>query len=187
MASSSSAARSSPASTSVSSVASAGSESLPRSEGGYGAAGKGVPAGVGRSSTADGVRKLGSGTLEGRDGSAAGGGGGGSEGGGGREAAASAAVADSPAIDSLLALQAVEDPLFAKRKAIRRGNALLDTLDTIKADLLLGQVSEGRLNQLMVLLGQARQRNLPELDPILDDIELRARVELAKFGRFPAA
>jgi hypothetical protein len=38
----------------------------------------------------------------------------------------------------------------------------------------------------MLLIGQARERNLPELDPILDDIELRARVELAKFGRFPA-
>ena len=101
----------------------------------------------------------------------------------------SAATPTAPAagIDALLALQSVEDPLFAKKKAVRRGNALLDTLETIKADLLMGQVSEGRLNQLMALLGQARQRNLPELDPILDDIELRARVELAKFGRFPGA
>ena len=65
-------------------------------------------------------------------------------------------------------------------------DALLDTLETIKADLLLGQVSEGRLNQLMVLVTQARERNLPELDDVLDDIELRARVELAKFGRYPA-
>jgi hypothetical protein len=94
-------------------------------------------------------------------------------------------VAASTGIDALLALQSVEDPLFARKKAVRRGNALLDTLETIKADLLLGQVSEGRLNQLMVLVGQARQRNLPDLDPILDDIELRARVELAKFGRYP--
>jgi hypothetical protein len=95
-------------------------------------------------------------------------------------------VAHAAGIDALLALQSVEDPLFAKKKAIRRGNALLDTLEAIKADLLLGQVSEGRLNQLMVLIGQARERNLPELDGVLDDIELRARVELAKFGRFPA-
>jgi hypothetical protein len=102
-------------------------------------------------------------------------------------ASAATPTAPTAGIDALLALQAVEDPLFAKKKAIRRGNALLDTLDTIKADLLLGQVSEGRLNQLMALLGQARQRGLAELDPILDDIELRARVELAKFGRFPGA
>jgi hypothetical protein len=95
-------------------------------------------------------------------------------------------IAHATGIDALLALQSVEDPLLARKKAIRRGNALLDTLEQVKADLLLGQVSEGRLNQLMVLIGQARERNLPELDPILDDIELRARVELAKFGRFPA-
>ena len=94
-------------------------------------------------------------------------------------------VAHSTGIDALLALQAADDPLLGRRKAIRRGNALLDTLEAIKADLLVGQVSEGRLNQLMVLIGQARQRNLPELDGVLDDIELRARVELAKFGRFP--
>jgi hypothetical protein len=102
-------------------------------------------------------------------------------------ASAATATAPTAGIDALLALQAVEDPLFAKKKAVRRGNALLDTLDSIKADLLMGQVSEGRLNQLMALLGQARERNLPDLDPILDDIELRARVELAKFGRFPGA
>ena len=96
-------------------------------------------------------------------------------------------LVQSSGIDALLALQAVEDPLFAKKKAVRRGNALLDTLEQIKADLLIGQVSEGRLNQLMVLIGQARERNLPELDGVLDDIELRARVELAKFGRYPGA
>ena len=100
-------------------------------------------------------------------------------------AASAQPAAPTAGIDALLALQAVEDPLFAKKKAIRRGNALLDTLEAIKADLLLGQVSEGRLNQLMALVGQARERGLPGLDPLLDDIELRARVELAKFGRYP--
>jgi hypothetical protein len=100
-------------------------------------------------------------------------------------AASTQPSAPTAGIDALLALQAVEDPLFKKKKAIRRGNALLDTLESIKADLLLGQVSEGRLNQLMALLGQARERGLPGLDHLLDDIELRARVELAKFGRYP--
>ena len=101
------------------------------------------------------------------------------------QAAPAQAAVPAAGIDALLALQAVEDPLFARKKAVRRGNALLDALDTIKADLLLGQVSEGRLNQLMALIGQARQRGLSGLDEVLDDIELRARVELAKFGRYP--
>ena len=98
---------------------------------------------------------------------------------------AAAPVASATGIDALLALQAVEDPLFAKKKAVRRGNQLLDTLDSIKADLLVGHVDEGRLNQLLTLLSQARERKMPGLDAVLDDIELRARVELAKFGRYP--
>jgi len=103
-----------------------------------------------------------------------------------QRAASAAPIATTSGIDALLALQAVEDPMLARKKALRRGNALLDVLETIKADLLIGQVSEGRLNQVMVLIGQARERNLPGLDDVLDDIELRARVELAKFGRYPA-
>jgi len=102
------------------------------------------------------------------------------------QAGAAAPIAQTTGIDALLALQAAEDPLVQRRrKAVRRGNALLDTLETIKADLLLGRVSEGRLNQLMVQIGQMRERGLAELDGVLDDIELRARVELAKFGRYP--
>jgi len=101
-------------------------------------------------------------------------------------AAAAQPLSPAAGLDALLALQAVEDPLFARKKAIRRGNGLLDALEAIKADLLVGRVPEGRLNLLMALIGQARERNLPGLDAVLDDIELRARVELAKFGRFPA-
>ena len=109
--------------------------------------------------------------------------------GGGAPAARSAGaapVAASSSIDALLALQAVEDPLFAKKKALRRGHALLDTLDEVKADLLVGRVSEGRLNQLRALLGQAREHSSTGLDSLLDDIELRVEVELAKFGRAAA-
>jgi hypothetical protein len=97
-----------------------------------------------------------------------------------------AQAAPAQDIGSLLALQAVEDPTLKKKKLVRRGNQLLDTLDEIKADLLVGRASEGRLNQLMALITQARERSDPALDALLDDIELRARVELAKRGLFPA-
>lgn len=73
-----------------------------------------------------------------------------------------------------------------KKKAVRRGQSLLDTLDEIKADLLVGRVSFERLDQLSTMLSEVRERSLPGLDAVLDDIELRVRVELAKFGRFPA-
>jgi hypothetical protein len=100
-------------------------------------------------------------------------------------AAATAPAAAAAGIDALLALQAVEDPLFRKKKAVRRGKALLDVLEEMKADLLLGRIGEGRLNQLLALIGQAREKSEPGLDALIDDIELRARVELAKLGRFP--
>jgi hypothetical protein len=103
-----------------------------------------------------------------------------------QRAGAMTQAAPAQDIGSLLALQAVEDPTLKKRKLVRRGNQLLDTLDEIKTDLLVGRVSEGRLNQLMALISQARERSDPALDGLLDDIELRARVELAKRGLFPA-
>lgn len=88
-------------------------------------------------------------------------------------------------LDSILALQAVEEPLTGKKKAVRRGASLLDQLDAVKADLLLGRVDIDRLDSLVDMLSELRERTMPGLDSLLDDIDLRVRVELAKFGRFP--
>lgn len=97
----------------------------------------------------------------------------------------SAPMAAAAGIDAILALQAVEDPAVAKKKrALRRGASLLDMLDAVKADLLVGRVSAGQLDQIVILLGEVRERSLPGLDAVLDDIELRVQVELAKLGRF---
>lgn len=100
-------------------------------------------------------------------------------------AAATAAPSAPAAIDVLLALQAVGDERQDRRRQVRRGRSLLDALDAVKADLLIGRIGEGHLNQLLALLSQARERTDPGLDGLLDDIELRARVELAKRGVFP--
>lgn len=109
-----------------------------------------------------------------------------SDGGTAPRAASVASAAPTAPIDALLALQAVEDPLQGRKRQVRRGRSLLDTLDALKADLVIGRISDGHLNQLMMLLGQARERTEPGLDAVLDDIELRARVELAKRGIYPA-
>ncbi|UJW86640.1 flagellar assembly protein FliX [Devosia sp. SL43] len=101
--------------------------------------------------------------------------------------ASAAPMAGMTGIDAILALQAVDGPLEGKKKSLRRGRSLLDTLDEIKADLLVGRVSVGKLDALVGMLAEVRERSLPDLDAVLDDIELRVRVELAKFGRFPAA
>lgn len=102
-------------------------------------------------------------------------------------AAGKAPVRASAGIDAILALQAVEDPLFAKKKAVRRGKSMLDVLEDMKTDLLAGQMNEGRLHRLMAVLGQARESSEPGLDALIEDIELRARVELAKRGVYAPA
>ncbi|MDB5505425.1 MAG: hypothetical protein JWR75_63 [Devosia sp.] len=101
-------------------------------------------------------------------------------------AAATAAAGPMQDIGSLLALQSVEDPTQPKKKAIRRARNLLDALDAVKGDMLVGQINEGRLNSILSVISQRREKSEPGLDDLLNDIELRARVELAKFGRFPA-
>ncbi|MET3924875.1 flagellar assembly protein FliX [Devosia sp. 2618] len=101
--------------------------------------------------------------------------------------AGNAPVQSAAGIDAILALQSVDGPLTAKKKAVRRGASLLDVLDEIKTDLLVGKVSLDRLDSLAAMLGDVRERSVPGLDSLLDDIELRVRVELAKFGRFPGS
>ncbi len=101
-----------------------------------------------------------------------------------KQAETAAPSQDVGGIDALLALQAVEDPTFAKKKAIKRGHDLLDGLEQIKTDLLVGQISESRLSNMLNLVTKARGNLDPALDSLIDDIELRVRVELAKFNKF---
>ncbi|AEQ51881.1 flagellar assembly protein FliX [Pelagibacterium halotolerans] len=103
-----------------------------------------------------------------------------------RTAQTSAPIA-AGGIDALLALQAADDATTGRRKALKRANSLLDVLEEIKADLLVGRMGEGRLNRAAALLAQAKTQIEPELEAIVADIELRVRVELAKLGRYPGA
>lgn len=107
---------------------------------------------------------------------------------GARGLAGLSASASLAAVDSLLALQeagGVEDATSAPRRAVARGEKMLDILDDIKLSILGGQIPQAKLTRLLsVVEGQQSQICDPELADILDHIELRARVELAKFGTF---
>ncbi len=61
--------------------------------------------------------------------------------------ASAAPLAATAGIESILALQAVDNALEGKRKVVQRGNSMLDTLDEIKADLLVGRISFDRLDR----------------------------------------
>lgn len=99
--------------------------------------------------------------------------------------AAATPVMPLAALDAILALQGVGDALSGRRRAVRRGTTLLDLLEEVKADLLVGNVTPERLDLLAEQVTALREKVEPGLDGVLDEIELRVRVELAKLGRFP--
>lgn len=93
-------------------------------------------------------------------------------------ATASAAVAN---VSALMALQEVEDVTERRRRAIRRGGGLLDRLEELKLALLQGEAGEGALERLTRVLREDRPVDAdPDLNSLLDQIDLRAAVELAK-------
>ena len=87
-------------------------------------------------------------------------------------------------VDALLALQGEGQPTGRRAKAIRRGQEMLDLLDDVRVGLLSGQVREDRLRQLSRLTEEeAGSFEDPGLRDVLDSIDLRAQVELAKLKR----
>lgn len=84
-------------------------------------------------------------------------------------------------IDVIVALQGVEEPGDERRQAVETGVQILDLLDQLKVGLLSGGIRSGDLNTLKrVIERQKTLENEPELTEILKQIDLRARVELAK-------
>lgn len=93
-------------------------------------------------------------------------------------ASAMAGVAD---VSALMALQGVEGPLERRRRAIRRGGGLLDRLEELKLALLSGESGEAALERLTRGLREERTDDDDAgLNAVLDQIDLRASVELAK-------
>jgi hypothetical protein len=91
-------------------------------------------------------------------------------------------------IDVLLALQEVGGPLERRRKAVRRAGVILDVLDEVKLALLDGGVPPHALERLMTAVRLERGgADDPRLQGLLDEIETRAAVELAKIEMARAA
>lgn len=85
-------------------------------------------------------------------------------------------------VDALIALQEVESPTERRRRSVRRAGRLLDKLDAIRLALLGGELERGELDSLAVALREERAfTDDPKLEAVLDEIETRAAVELAKF------
>jgi len=90
------------------------------------------------------------------------------------------------AVDSILALQEVPDAVDRRSRGLLRqhGEELLSRLDELRVAILAGAVPKDRLTQLAQRLRQKRQQSDdPKLNEIIDEIELRAEVEVAKLTR----
>lgn len=82
-----------------------------------------------------------------------------------------------------MALQGVEDPVTGNKKAVSRGQDLLERLEEIRHGLLIGSIPVERLQQLQITLSNMDvNAEDPQLTEIIGDIEVRAAVELAKLG-----
>ncbi|KZL21354.1 Flagellar assembly protein FliX [Pseudovibrio axinellae] len=87
-------------------------------------------------------------------------------------------------VDSLLSLQQMDVQVDDRSRAVQHGNQLLDQLDALRIDLLQGQVQPERLERLVGNLSMRIKSGNPGLDKVVEDIELRARIELAKLGHY---
>jgi len=108
-----------------------------------------------------------------------------SKGAGGSSAATPMSGAASVgSVAALLALQEEDGPEERRRRAIRRGAGLLDRLDAVKVALLDGGDGALALQALARAAAEERQGDPdPGLQDVLDHIETRAAVELAKARR----
>jgi hypothetical protein len=85
---------------------------------------------------------------------------------------------------SLLALQEVPDATSGRERARQRGERLLARLEELRDGLLMGRMKADTVRRLADEVDQARgEIDDPQLSDILDEIELRAQVELAKLRR----
>jgi hypothetical protein len=100
---------------------------------------------------------------------------------------ASSAPASAPqtisSIDTLLAVQGAEDPTekAAKKRMKARAGRVLDELEKIRVGLLTGTLTLGDVINIADVVASHREKIMdPGLTAILDEIDLRAQVEIAK-------
>ena len=84
-------------------------------------------------------------------------------------------------LEGLLSIQQLENEVMEKKKAIKKGEEILDYLDTLRHGLLRGRLSTMEVKNLAHAVKEM-QYNVtdPRLLDILSHIETRAAVELAK-------
>lgn len=105
---------------------------------------------------------------------------------GSEETSDTSGTAPVAAPNNFLFLQEISDEDAAKQQAFKQGKDMIAALEDLHRNLLLGTVPTQALQRIQALVDRQRQSNgafiPPELADLLNEIELRAAVELAKLG-----
>jgi hypothetical protein len=105
---------------------------------------------------------------------------------GAEQATAPSVAAPATGVSALFALQEVPDATASRRKAMARAGKMLERLDHLQLGLLEGAIDPAALADLAGAARAAREETGdPALQTVLDEIELRAAVELAKLSPTP--
>jgi hypothetical protein len=92
-----------------------------------------------------------------------------------------AGVSQVTSLEALIALQEVGGPLERRRRAVARAGHILAALEALRIELLDGRLSRGAMEALTRAVRDRRSlTDDPKLEGLLDEIETRAAVELAK-------
>lgn len=87
------------------------------------------------------------------------------------------------ATHGVLALQGLDDPAAKRARHVRRGRDSLDALDQLTLGLLDGRAPGALRTTLNRLLREREETDDPALNAVMDDIDVRVAVELAKLER----
>jgi hypothetical protein len=102
------------------------------------------------------------------------------------ESAGPAETTPVRASEGALAVQEVADSTTGRSRGLtlRYGADMLDRLDQIRDGLLVGAINKNELAELARTMRAGRRRSDdPRLNEIIDEVELRAEVEIAKLTR----
>jgi len=103
-----------------------------------------------------------------------------------KEADAASAAHSVARVDALLSVQAAENPTerAARRRMHQRGDNILNELEKIRMGLLTGGLTVGDVMNVADVVAAHREKVMdPKLTAILDEIDLRAQVEIAKIRK----
>lgn len=85
--------------------------------------------------------------------------------------------------DAIFAAQMIDDEeeKEIRKKLVKKGNKLIDCLEEIREGLLYGEISKDKLIEISRMVKQNDvESSDPKLKEIMEEIELRVEVELAK-------